>query len=155
MVKKRSVNETPAIQEIQETAVVIEAESTQITDPVDENPNYANLVEAVQEIRKNQNIIGYIAKSDEKATVDLDDSAKIVDYAMLTSQAFESSETLSESFSLGDIQKVVMEGKNIKVLCVNLGQNKLSIFMEKNEDHANILETLLSHSEVVYDGPQS
>lgn len=152
MVKKRNLNET---QTLQETGVVIEAESAPNSDPIEDNPNYVSLVEAVQEIRKNQNIIGYIAKSDEKATVDLDDSAKIVDYAMLTSQAFESSETLSESFSLGDIKKVVMEGKDIKVLCINLGQNKLSIFMEKNEDHANILETLLSQSETVQNGPQS
>ena len=152
MVKKRSLNET---QTLQETGVIIEAESAQVSDPVDENPSYANLVEVIQEIRKNQNIIGYIAKNDEKATVDLDDSAKIVDYAMLTSQAFEASETLSESFSLGNIQEVVVEGKDIKVLCVNLGQNKLSIFMEKNEDHANILETLLSQSEAVQSGPLS
>jgi predicted regulator of Ras-like GTPase activity (Roadblock/LC7/MglB family) len=139
MVKKRNINETT----LEEEAIIIGTEiSPEITTPDNQNPEYEIILAAVQELRKSKDIEGYILKGETKATVDLNDSAKIIEYAMLTSQAFESSAALSSSFDVGNIETVVIEGKNIKTLCINKEQNKLSIFMKKNTDDEEILETI-------------
>ncbi len=153
MVKKRNLNDgTTETVSVEEGAAVVEAvdnqNDDQATDSVDEqtenaneeNPEYETLLIALQDIRKNENIVGYILKSNTKATVDLKDSTKIVDYALLTSQTFASSRTLSDSFDLDTVQKILVKGKNLKVLCIDFGQNKLGIFMEKNADPADISE---------------
>ncbi len=112
-------------------------QTTQQIEP--EDPEYASLLDRVQEIRKNSDVVGYILKGDSKATVDLDDPSKIIDYAMLSSQAFESAVTITSTFNLGTAESVLVEGKTTKVLCVDLGQNKISLFMDKTADHAEFL----------------
>jgi hypothetical protein len=141
MVKKRSMNETITVAE--EVVITTEDSAEEKASP-EENSGYPNLLAAAQEIRKNEEVIGYILKGELKATVDLDDSSKIIEYAMLASQAFESSEMFAESCSLGDIENIIIEGKSLKALCINLGQNQLSVFMKRNADHAFIIETLMS-----------
>jgi len=144
--KRRGMNETVTVEE----AVVIGTQEVQeAISPSTENedPDYASLLDAVQEIRKRSDVVGYILKGETKATVDLNDPAKIIEYAMLSSQAFEAANTLSATFRLGDTENVVLEGKNVKVLCLNLGQNNISIFMEKGTDHTGILKALTAQPE--------
>jgi predicted regulator of Ras-like GTPase activity (Roadblock/LC7/MglB family) len=144
MVKKRNMNETT----LEEEAIIMDTEvAPEITTSNNENPGYENFLASVQTLRKNQEIEGYILKSESKATVDLNNATKIIEYAMLTSQAFESSTALSSSFSIGNIETILIEGKNIKTLCINHDQNQLSIFMKKNIDDADILEAILSQIE--------
>jgi predicted regulator of Ras-like GTPase activity (Roadblock/LC7/MglB family) len=144
MVKKRNMNETT----LEEEAIIMDTEvAPEITTWNNENLGYENFLTSVQTLRKNQEIEGYLLKSESKATVDLNDSTKIIEYAMLTSQAFESSTTLSSSFTIGNLETILIEGKNIKTLCINYGQNQLSIFMKKNIDDADILDAILSQTE--------
>jgi hypothetical protein len=149
MVKKRGLNDAITVEE----GVIIEAqeatnapETEEINEaalsPVEtEDPDYDNLLGAAQEIRKRSDVLGYILRGDSKATVDLGDPAKIIEYAMLSSQAFECSEALAQTFQLGVTENVLVEGKDLKVLCIDHGQNKISIFMQKETDHADLLKT--------------
>ncbi len=50
------------------------------------------------------------------------------------------SREISDLFDLGDVESTLIEGKEIKELCMVIGENKISIFMEKNADHAAILK---------------
>ena len=75
--------------------------------------------------------------------MDLNDSEKIIEYAMLSSQIFEASKALAETFRLGGSESILLEGTDIKVLCLELGENKISIFMEKGSDHTGILRAFL------------
>lgn len=136
MVKKRSVDETVEVEE----AAVVEDVSIPETSNDEESQNYAKLFSALQEIRQDKNVIGYILRNEEKATIDLEDPARIIEYAMLSSQVFESSNEISSTFNLDGVENALVEGKNIKLLCIKLGENKLSIFMEKTADHKSILE---------------
>jgi predicted regulator of Ras-like GTPase activity (Roadblock/LC7/MglB family) len=52
----------------------------------------------------------------------------------------DSSREISDLFDLGDVESILIEGKEIKSLCMVIGENKISIFMEKNADHADILK---------------
>ena len=49
----------------------------------------------------------------------------------MSSQAYESSQVIAESLGLGEIENIVVEGKTLKVLCLNLGENRLSVFIRK------------------------
>ena len=128
--KKRILSETT-------TAIVVE-------DETEEAQGFADLQATLQEILQNDSILGYIIKDDAKATIDLRDPTKIMEYAMLSSQAFESAEELSTLFNLGDIETILIEGKNAKVLCIDLGEKSVRLFMEKSADHTEILNKIIS-----------
>jgi len=130
---------------VQEGAVIEiqEIQEDKITQCYTENSEYAELLGAIQEIKKHKDVVGYILKSDSNATVDLDDSTKLIDYAMLSSQTFDAARSLSEIFKIGDSESILIEGKNLKVICLDLGKNKISIFMEKSCDHFGILRALI------------
>jgi predicted regulator of Ras-like GTPase activity (Roadblock/LC7/MglB family) len=135
MVKKRNMSETVTEAE----SVVISAVETQETPTntdaeQEENSEYEELLAVAQEIRRSDKVLGYILKSEYKATVDLNEPAKIVEHAMLSSQAFESSQAIAESLDLGEVETAIVEGKDAKVLCLSLGENKVSLFLKKEAD---------------------
>ena len=134
MVKKRkSITETT-------TTVMIDDESA--VTSVEENQAFENLSAQLAEIRKCNGVVGYILRSATSATIDLKEPEKIVEYAILSSQVLESSHEISELFDIGNVENILVEGKNIKVLCMTIGENKISIFMEKTVDHADILNRI-------------
>ncbi len=135
MVKKRNTSET--VTEVE--SVIISAVETQeapanTTVEQEENSGYEELLAVAKEIRRNDKVLGYILKSESKATVDLNEPTKIVEHAMLSSQTFESSQSIGESLNLGEVGAAIVEGKNAKVLCLNLGENKVSLFLKKDAD---------------------
>ena len=130
MVKRRkSIHETS-------TTVIMEDETDVST--VEEDQTFTNLRTSLAEINKCEGVLGYILRNASSATIDLKDPAKLVEYAILSSQALDSSQEISELFDIGDIENILIEGKEIKVLCMAIDENKISIFMEKNADHADI-----------------
>ena len=134
MVKKRkSIHETT-------TTVMIDDESA--VTSVEENQAFENLSAQLAEIRKCNGVVGYILRSATSATIDLKEPEKIVEYAILSSQVLDSSHEISELFDIGNVENILVEGKNIKVLCMTIGENKISIFMEKTVDHADILNRI-------------
>ncbi len=109
----------------------------------EENSAFANLSAGLAEIRKLNGVIGYILRSNTSAIIDLVESEKIFPYAILTSEIPESCMEITQQFNLGETESVVVEGANVKVLCLCMGENKIGIFMEKNADHAKIIDRLL------------
>jgi predicted regulator of Ras-like GTPase activity (Roadblock/LC7/MglB family) len=129
MVKqKRSIHETA-------TTVIVDDVTSSEEDQV-----FTDLSKNLAEIRKAEGVIGYILRSTTAATIDLKEPEKIIEYAILSSQVLDSSREISELFELGDVESTLIEGKETKALCLVIGENKISIFMEKNADHADILK---------------
>jgi len=129
MVKqKRSIHETA-------TTVIVDDVTSSEEDQV-----FTDLSKNLAEIRKAKGVIGYILRSTTAATIDLKEPEKLVEYAILSSQVLDSSREISELFELGDVESTLIEGKEIKALCLVIGENKIGIFMEKNADDADILK---------------
>jgi len=99
----------------------------------------------LEEIKTYDGVIGYILRNSTSAAIDLKDPTKIIDYAILSSSALDASEALSEDFNLGSIRSVIVEGKNVKVLCLTASDNRISVFMDKEVNYEEILTKLHSH----------
>jgi predicted regulator of Ras-like GTPase activity (Roadblock/LC7/MglB family) len=108
-----------------------------------ENSEFASLTTSLAEIRKLKGVMGYILRSNSSAIIDLTEQDKIIEYAILSTQISESSLEIAKQFSLSDIESVLVEGKNVKVLCMSVGENKISVFMEKTATHAWIIKRIL------------
>ena len=80
-------------------------------------------------------VIGYILRASTSATVDIKDPSKIIEYAVLSTSALESAESVLEAFELGKMGSVVVEGKDLKVLLLTTDEHRISVLMEKNVDH--------------------
>jgi predicted regulator of Ras-like GTPase activity (Roadblock/LC7/MglB family) len=104
----------------------------------EERTGITDLRSILDDIKTRQGIIGYIIRGPTSASVDIKDPSKIIDYAALSSESAESSENLSNTFGLGKVAYVTLEGKNLKVLSMTRGEQQISIFMEKNVDHDRI-----------------
>jgi predicted regulator of Ras-like GTPase activity (Roadblock/LC7/MglB family) len=126
--KKRSIHETATI------VIVDDATSNK------ESQVFTELSKNLAEIRKAKGVAGYILRSTTTATIDLKEPGKLIEYAILSSQAIDSSQEISNLFELGNVESILIEGKEIKALCTTIDENKVSIFMEKNADHADILK---------------
>lgn len=135
--RKRALSETST------TIILDDSDETE----AEEAQNAVELLATLQEIRKSDKVVAFILRSDTRATVYLKDNEEIAKYAILSSQMFNSSEHILELFDIGNTENILIEGKNIKVLCINLGNKTLSIFMEKNADHTEILNKILPPSE--------
>jgi len=114
-----------------------------ITAVEEENSAFASLCASLAEIRKLKGVIGYILRSGASAIIDLSEQDKIIEYAVLSSQMHDSSLEIAKQFNLGEAESILVEGKNVKVLCMNIGENKISVFMEKSATHAWIIKRIL------------
>jgi predicted regulator of Ras-like GTPase activity (Roadblock/LC7/MglB family) len=96
----------------------------------------------LEEIKTWNGVIGYILRKTTSAAIDLKDPTKIIDYAILSSSALEAAEELSKVFDLGKATHIVVEGREIKVLSLTLGENKINVFLEKDADCEKVLKKL-------------
>lgn len=96
----------------------------------------------LDEMKTKDGVVGYILRNSKSATIDLNDPTKLIDYAILSSSAKETGKELSQTFGLGEIEHVIVEGKNVKLLSLNLGENDISVFIEKTVDHDKIYKAL-------------
>jgi predicted regulator of Ras-like GTPase activity (Roadblock/LC7/MglB family) len=129
MAKKKSTQ--------QENATPIIVDEEEITTP-EEDQTFKDLNDKLAKIRKNKGVIGYIIRNASSATIDLEEPERIVEYAIFSSQVLDSSQEISDLFEKGDVENVLIEGKENKVLCMNIDGNKISIFMEKDADDTAI-----------------
>jgi len=109
----------------------------------DEDSAFANLGISLGEIRKLQGVIGYILRSNTSAMLDLDELDKISEYAALSYQLNESSLEIAKQLNVAEVESVLVEGGKTKVLFIRIGENKISIFMEKSTSHSGIIERIL------------
>jgi predicted regulator of Ras-like GTPase activity (Roadblock/LC7/MglB family) len=103
----------------------------------------SDLHESLEEIKNCDGVIGYIMRNTTSASVNLKDPSKIIEYAILSSTSFDVGKDFSQLFNLGDIKNLVIEGKNLKMLSLTTGENKISIFMEKNAHAEKALQKLI------------
>jgi predicted regulator of Ras-like GTPase activity (Roadblock/LC7/MglB family) len=109
---------------------------------IEEPTSIAGLRASLDRIKSRLGIIGYIVRGPTSASVDVKDPSKIIDYAALSAEAMESSDSLSESFDLGKVCSIVLEGKNAKILLLRKGEQEITVFMEKSVDHNAIYKEL-------------
>jgi len=96
----------------------------------------------LEEVKTFDGVVGYILRNTTSASIDLKDPAKIVDYATLSSTAFEATEELSEIFEMGDFQGMIVNGKNLRMLSLIVDENKISVFMQSNADAEKIMRKI-------------
>jgi len=125
--KKRSFQEVAAV-----------AEPVTVEETISVNNLRANL----DEIKAYDGVVGYILRNSTSAAIELKDPTKLIDYAIISSSALDASEELSKLFDLGAVKDIVVEGKGVKVLSLTVGENRISIFLEKDADCEKILKKL-------------
>lgn len=128
MVKKRK-----GLQEIESVAEPL---------AVEEATGVNSLKASLEAVKQYDGVIGYILRNTTSAAIDLKDPTKIVEYAILSSSALEAGKVLSELFDLGDADNIVVDGKSIKMVSLTDGENKVSVFMDKNADSEKVLRKL-------------
>jgi hypothetical protein len=77
------------------------------------------------------NVIGYILRNETSAKINLSQSDKIVDYAMFNSQLIESGQSIAELLGISNVERLIVEGKNVKAICKISGENKTCVFLKK------------------------
>ncbi|MDH5437288.1 MAG: hypothetical protein OEX76_00115 [Candidatus Bathyarchaeota archaeon] len=101
-----------------------------------------NLHVNLENIKTKEGIIGYILRDPKSASVDIKDPSKIIDYAILSSTVLNSGEYMMNAFKLGRINHIVVEGRNVKVLSLTIGDHRISVFMNKKVDHNIVYKDL-------------
>jgi predicted regulator of Ras-like GTPase activity (Roadblock/LC7/MglB family) len=101
-----------------------------------------DLQEKLQSIKGREEIIGYILRGSNSASIDLKDPTKIVEYAILSTTSFETGQDLSAMFEIGEVDTIITEGEKIKILSRVVNDDRLSIFMDKNVDHNKLCKDL-------------
>jgi len=125
-----------------ETETTLTKEVTKVS--VDEDDSvFASLSISLAEIRKLKGVIGYILRSNTSAIIDLAATDKVTQYAILSAQIHDSSQEITKQFNIGETESILLEGKNLKVLCMSIGENEISVFMKKNAAHAWIIKRIL------------
>ncbi|MEM0007500.1 MAG: roadblock/LC7 domain-containing protein [Candidatus Bathyarchaeia archaeon] len=127
--RKKSLEET-ATTEALAPPIAIETSTTE------------DLKTRLEEIKSYEGVIGYILRNATSAAIDLKDPTKLIEYAILSSSALDAAEELSELFSLGDFNNILVEGRDVKILSLTIGENRISIFLEKNADVEKPLKKL-------------
>lgn len=135
--KKRQTTETL-------TTTVLENESAPIiSSTVEKDLNFRPLRARLAEINHMKGVTGYIIRNATSAAIDLKDPSNLVAFALLSSHAIDACQEFSEMFNLGEVEHTLLEGQTLKVLCLTIGENTASVFMEKATDHMKILEQIL------------
>ena len=100
------------------------------------------LQEKLQEIKDQKGIIGYILRCSKSASIDLKDPTKIIEYAVLSSTAFDVGHDITEALQMGEVDTIVVESEETKLLSMNINNHRLSLFMEKSVDHDKLYKNL-------------
>jgi predicted regulator of Ras-like GTPase activity (Roadblock/LC7/MglB family) len=119
-----------------------EVESVAEPLAVEEATGVNSLRATLEAVKQYDGVIGYILRNTTSAAIDLKDPAKIIEYAILSSSALEAGKVLSELFDLGDANNIVVDGKSIRMVSLTEGENKVSVFMDKNADSDKVLRRL-------------
>ena len=114
-----------------------------MTPAFDEDSAFGSLGASLSEIRKLKGVIGYILRGNTSAMLDLDELDKISQYAALAYQLNESGLEIARQLNV-EVESVLVEGANQKVLFMRIGENKISVFMEKNASHSSIIKRILT-----------
>ena len=101
-----------------------------------------NLQEKLQEVKDQEGIIGYILRGSKSASIDLKDPTKIIEYAVLSSATFDAGYKMTEALQMGEVDTIVVESEQTKLLSMSINSHRLSIFMDKSFDHHKLYKNL-------------
>jgi predicted regulator of Ras-like GTPase activity (Roadblock/LC7/MglB family) len=104
---------------------------------------FTNLAATLTEIRKLKGVTGYILRNNTAAIIDLAQKEFVTEYAMLSQEIQDCSKGVLKQFNLADVESVLVEGKAVKALCMSLGENSISVFMDKACAHGWIVKRIL------------
>ena len=100
------------------------------------------MLEKLQEIKDQEGIMGYILRGSKSASIDLKDPTKIIEYAVLSSTAYDVSKKLTETLQTGELDNLVVESEDTKFLSTSVNDHQVTIFMKKNVDHSKLFKNL-------------
>ncbi len=101
-------------------------------------PTFATIHADLIEINKKPNVNGYILRNSTSAAIDLKNPEKLQGFAILSAEATKTAEEISKIFNLDRVESILLEGKDQKILSILIGENKISVFMEKDANHSAI-----------------
>ena len=129
---------------VKKTSVTTQIQSTETAPVISAGKDFSfeNVAASLCEIRKLKGVQGYILRSDSSAIVDVLEQEKLSSYALFSWQIYDSSLTMTNQFNLSGIENVLVEGKNLNVLCMSVGDNKVSIFMDKTANDGWIVKRI-------------
>jgi predicted regulator of Ras-like GTPase activity (Roadblock/LC7/MglB family) len=114
-----------------------------ITSVGGEDSVFAGLGASLAEIHKLTGVVGYILRGSTSAMVDLPEPEKISQFAVLSYQLCESGVEIAKQLNVAEVESVLVEGGDLKVLCMRIGENNISVFMEKSASHTWITKRIL------------
>ncbi|MEM3551044.1 MAG: hypothetical protein QXN87_04440 [Candidatus Bathyarchaeia archaeon] len=96
----------------------------------------------LEDIKSLDGVIGFILRNSKSAIIDLKDPSRLIDYAILSSSAIEAGEEISEILNLGKFEDIFIEGSMVNLISMSLGENKVSVFLEKHADSEKVFKKL-------------
>jgi len=114
-----------------------------ITSAEGEDAGFASLGAGLAEIRKLEGVVGYIMRGKNSAILDLPEGGEISQFAFLSHQLNESSFEIAKQLGVTEVESVLVEGEKLKVISMKIGENKVSVFMEKSANHVSIIKRIL------------
>ncbi len=111
---------------------------------VEKNPKTDDeiLQEKLQKIRDQKGVLGYILRGPKSASIDINDPTKIIDYAIFSATTLEVGSKMTETLQMGEVDTIVVESEETKLLSMNINNNHLSLFMERHVDHEKLCKNL-------------
>ena len=97
----------------------------------------------LQSINDQKGILGYILRGSKSAFIDLKDPTKIIDYAMFSTTAIEVGHNMTETLQMGEVNTIVVETEETKLLSMNINNHHLSLLMEKSVNHDKLCKKLM------------
>jgi predicted regulator of Ras-like GTPase activity (Roadblock/LC7/MglB family) len=126
MVKKKNIQQTA-------TAEPVIIEQTGIP---------SSLRNTLEEVKSQKGVIGYILRTPTSAAIDLKDPTKLTEYAILSSTVTDTTPHLADLFDLGEPKDIAVQGKDVKMLCLRVNDDKVSVFMENDANIERIIRKL-------------
>lgn len=115
-----------------------------ITVGDEDKPGTEDLRACLEEISTYEGVRGYILRNSAAAVINFEAKTKTTEYALLSSQAFETCDKLGEIFSLGGTIKLLVECVDVDMHCMVVGDAMVSLFLAKDVDLAEVLAKLVS-----------
>ena len=108
----------------------LELEDVAVISAGDEDSDFTNLTANLVEIKKLKGVLGVILRNKTSAVVDFEEQDKINAFALLSTYIHESSIEIAKPLNLSFVESVLVEGKDAKIFCIRLGDNRLDVLME-------------------------
>jgi hypothetical protein len=103
---------------------------------------FKNLQPILAEIRQHNKLIGFTVKNSTHASAVMDEPIDLHQLSLLADQIFRFSAKLLNACDQTSMKSAVLEGSEMRILCLNICGNQVSFFMDKIVDSNRILEKL-------------